>query len=79
VVHAVLLEPLPFRDVMGDAGVAHASTGELSGDEPICALGGDFLDWQRQNMSLRDGVYSGGRLMLRVQASGGGWREQGEP
>jgi putative ABC transport system permease protein len=50
VVHAVLLEPLPFRDVDRVVQVWHTPPqASFPGMTEFSVSAGNFLDWQRQN------------------------------
>jgi predicted permease len=64
VVHAVLLEPLPFRDVDRVVQVWHTPPqASFPGMTRFALSAGNFLDWQRQNHVFEKmAFYSGGQF-----------------
>nr|WP_263419881.1 ABC transporter permease [Terriglobus albidus] len=64
VVHAVLLEPLPFRDVDRLVQVWHTPPPKsFPGMTRFAVSAGNFLDWQKQNSVFEAmTLYSGGRF-----------------
>jgi predicted permease len=64
VVHGVLLEPLPFRDVDRVVQVWHTPPqSSFPGMRRFSVSAGNFLDWQKQNHVFEGmALYSGGRF-----------------
>src|SRR4051812_28593461 len=78
VVHAVLLEPLPFRDVDRVVQVWHTPPqSSFPGMTRFALSAGNFLGWETQNHVFEAmGLYSGGRFDVtgagKPGAGGGG-------